>query len=403
MPNPQQRSRGRTPFERGGDDRSHPSEPDIAPERRGQSNEQRSGFELSADDEGGYGTQDYSLGPRGGYGHEAFGAGQASYSGRGGGGSGYGGYRDELQYVDQDFGKRGWQEPERYHRASEERQERSFGAEDDDYRASYGGGDAYIGQRRRDASAASARESSSRSHGDQQSGRERYSGVQGTQQGYGGVSYERGSNERPLGDQYREAMPRPAPMPGSRASLRGRAGPKGYQRSDERLREEICERLLHEHRVDVEDVSVRVESARVTLEGSVPERRMRYLIEDIVDDVHGVQDIENHLRVGRSSTAPSVTQEQQRVSTQASPSSDVIRSSMTGGPGGETTAAGSSADRSTSGGVSLHGSEGSGTPFAKESSSSSGESQTSIGSGASAASNGGGASSASNGTGIGNK
>lgn len=78
-----------------------------------------------------------------------------------------------------------------------------------------------------------------------------------------------------------------------------RRGPKGYQRSDERIREEVCERLAGAEYVDVSDVSVDVREGKVTLEGTVPQRRMKHWIEDIVDAVYGVQDVENRIRVRR--------------------------------------------------------------------------------------------------------
>ncbi|HEY9398155.1 MAG TPA: BON domain-containing protein, partial [Burkholderiales bacterium] len=77
-------------------------------------------------------------------------------------------------------------------------------------------------------------------------------------------------------------------------------GPKGYQRSDERLKEEICERLITRWDIDSSEVSVEVQGGKVTLEGTVPDRRMRHQIEDLIDDCHGVQDIENRVRVQSS-------------------------------------------------------------------------------------------------------
>jgi hypothetical protein len=76
-------------------------------------------------------------------------------------------------------------------------------------------------------------------------------------------------------------------------------GPKGYQRSDERLREDISERLMEARYIDSSDVTVEVSGAKVVLEGTVPERRMKHAIEDLVDACPGVQDIENRIRVTR--------------------------------------------------------------------------------------------------------
>lgn len=76
-------------------------------------------------------------------------------------------------------------------------------------------------------------------------------------------------------------------------------GPKGYQRSDERLREDISERLMAARYIDSSDVTVAVCGAKVLLEGTVPERRMKHAIEDLADACPGVQDIENKIRVQR--------------------------------------------------------------------------------------------------------
>lgn len=87
--------------------------------------------------------------------------------------------------------------------------------------------------------------------------------------------------------------------PDWRSEPRYPPGPKGYQRSDERLREDISERLMEARYIDSSDVSVEVSGAKVVLEGTVPERRMKHAIEDLVDACPGVQDIENRIRVRR--------------------------------------------------------------------------------------------------------
>lgn len=77
-------------------------------------------------------------------------------------------------------------------------------------------------------------------------------------------------------------------------------GPKGYQRSDERLREDVSERLMQAGGIDSSEVMVTVVSGKVTLEGTVPDRYMKHSIEDLVDACPGVQDIDNRIRVDRS-------------------------------------------------------------------------------------------------------
>jgi hypothetical protein len=74
-------------------------------------------------------------------------------------------------------------------------------------------------------------------------------------------------------------------------------GPKGYQRSDERLKEDISERLYAAYHVDSSEVSVEVRAGKVTLEGTVPSRHMKHIIEDMVDGCPGVVEIDNRIRV----------------------------------------------------------------------------------------------------------
>ena len=84
----------------------------------------------------------------------------------------------------------------------------------------------------------------------------------------------------------------------ARQSFRGR-GPKNYQRSDERIREDVCERLAMDDDVDATDIEVNVSAGIVTLEGSVNERHAKRLAEDICESVRGVKDVQNNLRVSR--------------------------------------------------------------------------------------------------------
>lgn len=74
-------------------------------------------------------------------------------------------------------------------------------------------------------------------------------------------------------------------------------GPKGYQRSDERIREDLCDRLMRSRHIDSSEVTVEVADGRVLLEGTVPHRRMKHAIEDMADACLGVQEIENRIRV----------------------------------------------------------------------------------------------------------
>ena len=78
--------------------------------------------------------------------------------------------------------------------------------------------------------------------------------------------------------------------------FRGR-GPKGYQRSDERLKEDISERLRDDPRIDASEITVDVTGGRVSLSGEVDSRRTKHQVEDLVDACRGVQEIDNRLRI----------------------------------------------------------------------------------------------------------
>jgi hypothetical protein len=77
-------------------------------------------------------------------------------------------------------------------------------------------------------------------------------------------------------------------------------GPRNYQRSDDRVREDVNERLTADPRIDASDIDVRVQNGEVTLSGSVDDRRTRRLAEEIIEDLPGVRDVRNDLRVNRT-------------------------------------------------------------------------------------------------------
>ena len=108
-----------------------------------------------------------------------------------------------------------------------------------------------------------------------------------------GAPYDRGGAHVGMGHAVGYG-PGPNPSPG--LGFRGR-GPKGYQRSDERLLEEINERLTHDDDIDAHEISVSVEKGEVTLTGTVGSRAQKRRADDIAEDVSGVQHVQNNLRV----------------------------------------------------------------------------------------------------------
>jgi hypothetical protein len=80
-------------------------------------------------------------------------------------------------------------------------------------------------------------------------------------------------------------------------------GPKGYVRSDQRIWEEVNERLKQHGDIDATHVTVRVSGREVTLEGSVEDRQTKRLAEDVAGSVYGVVDVHNRLQIAPRETA----------------------------------------------------------------------------------------------------
>lgn len=87
----------------------------------------------------------------------------------------------------------------------------------------------------------------------------------------------------------------------NRFAFQGRS-PRGYSRSDERILDDVAERLTEHGDLDASDVEVRVESGEVILAGTVEDRRAKRLAEDLAASVRGVRDVRNELRRRESST-----------------------------------------------------------------------------------------------------
>lgn len=86
---------------------------------------------------------------------------------------------------------------------------------------------------------------------------------------------------------------------------RGRGkGPKGYTRSDERIREDVCDRIVERESLDASDVEVTVRDGEVTLSGTVPRRAMKWELEQLTEEVSGVRDVHVMLRVRKEGQPP---------------------------------------------------------------------------------------------------
>lgn len=76
-------------------------------------------------------------------------------------------------------------------------------------------------------------------------------------------------------------------------------GPKGYRRSDQRILEDVNDRLTDDWQVDASEIVVEVSEAEVTLSGTVSSRAEKRRAEDLADAVSGVTHVQNNLRVQR--------------------------------------------------------------------------------------------------------
>jgi len=124
---------------------------------------------------------------------------------------------------------------------------------------------------------------------------------------YGEGGWERNRPDESRWVELRQSYPQPATSPYTSASRpdstpRGGhsgKGPRGYVRSDERIREDVSDRLSWDDHVDASDITVTVSEGEVTLEGSVPDRMSKRRSEDIAEDVMGVKDVHNRLKASK--------------------------------------------------------------------------------------------------------
>lgn len=99
--------------------------------------------------------------------------------------------------------------------------------------------------------------------------------------------WERGRSDSRGGS--REEWMQPGPHTGR--------GPENYQRSEEAIRADVCERLTRHGRLDASRIRVLVEQGEVILEGKVDSRVAKRMAEDTAETVAGVRDVQNRLRI----------------------------------------------------------------------------------------------------------
>ena len=132
-------------------------------------------------------------------------------------------------------------------------------------------------------------------------------------QGYGGYGQERYGQDRygqgggfVGSNEYLQRVSDGETETGFRETFRGERygegrhrgrGPKNYTRSDERIREDVNDRLSDDPWLDASEIEVQVSKCEVTLTGSVDTRDDKRRAEDIAEQVSGVKNVQNNLRV----------------------------------------------------------------------------------------------------------
>ena len=185
----------------------------------------------------------------------------------------------------------------------------SAGREDQSGSGNYGGGRDFRG-----GSGGDYRGGSQGGFSGNDYSRGNYGADQGSRQDYGGRSgdygqqgrgdrglWDRASDEVSswFGDDEAEGRRR---MDEQRSGQHRGRGPKGYTRSDDRIREDVNDRLSDDPFVDASEIEVMVSSCEVTLTGTVDSREAKRRAEDVAEQVSGVKHVQNNIRVQQPST-----------------------------------------------------------------------------------------------------
>jgi hypothetical protein len=120
---------------------------------------------------------------------------------------------------------------------------------------------------------------------------------------------------------------------------RGR-GPKNYTRSDDRIREDVNDRLADDSWLDASEIDVQVKDGEVTLSGTVDNRQDKRRAEDIVENISGVKHVQNNIRVQQQNNQTGATTGPQFSRPPGSASQTTGSQSTTGSASGSTQGAG---------------------------------------------------------------
>lgn len=125
-----------------------------------------------------------------------------------------------------------------------------------------------------------------------QSGHQGYGGPGGHNQGIGAAAGGWNQQGSSIGQ-----MNEMRQMQGGQMGMHRGKGPSGYTRSDDRIKEIVCEVLTDDHHIDATHIDVSVKNGEVTLTGTVEDRQQKRRAEDVVEHLSCVRDVQNQLRV----------------------------------------------------------------------------------------------------------
>lgn len=86
-------------------------------------------------------------------------------------------------------------------------------------------------------------------------------------------------------------------------------GPKGYKRTDSRILEDVSDALYRCYEVDASQIEVSVVEGCVHLDGSVDSRLSKKIAEMTVDQIPGVMDVKNDLKIIKPTPQPLIRNE----------------------------------------------------------------------------------------------
>lgn len=113
----------------------------------------------------------------------------------------------------------------------------------------------------------------------------------------GGGWEETRDEERGLEGGYTSGLERDV-YQSARAHLQRQSrGPRSYRRSDERIRDDICDRLFGDTGADASEVTIDVSAAVVTLTGTVPDPEDKRVISQIAASVLGVERVDDRIDI----------------------------------------------------------------------------------------------------------